>query len=76
MMAWLERAGLDLSMAQRVVIDIPCDDAVRIYIQQVATERLLEGNPPAELALADVADLDQADPVIAEGMELYGTNRA
>ena len=45
---WAEALGIDLSQTRRIVIDIPCHDVVRVYVEQFGTERLLKITPPSD----------------------------
>ena len=49
---WLEKIGIDPKNTRRVVIDIPCDGPIWIYIEQFGDSAMFEVEPPPELTTA------------------------
>lgn len=49
---WLIKIGVDPSTSRRVVIDIPHDGAVMIYVERFGDTRMLEIEPPSKLTTA------------------------
>ncbi len=72
---WLEKIGIDPKMTRRVIIDIPCDGAVWVYIEQFGDSRIFEVEPPPELTTAIRVEPPQDDfeeaIKIAKGLKLY-----
>jgi len=58
---WLEKIGIDPKMTRRVVIDIPCDGAVWVYIERFGDSQMFEIEPPPELAKGIKIVTPQAD---------------
>ena len=49
---WLEKIGIDPKMTRRVVIDIPANGAVWVYIERFGDSSIFEVEPPPELTTA------------------------
>ncbi len=49
---WLEKIGIDTKMTRRVVIDIPANGIIQIYLEQYGDSSIFEIEPPPELATA------------------------
>jgi hypothetical protein len=50
---WLKRAGIKVPCLSHVIIDIPVDGAVRVYIDSYGEERLFQVKPP-DLSSAEI----------------------
>ena len=49
---WLWKIGINPTDTRRVVIDIPCDGPVYMYIERFGNSRIFEVEPPPELTTA------------------------
>ena len=49
---WLEKIGIDPKITRRVVIDIPSDGIVWVYIERYGDSQIFEVEPPPELTTA------------------------
>ena len=58
---WLEKIGIDPNSARRVVIDIPCDGAVVVYIEAYGDSSIFEVEPPPELRTAIRVTQDETE---------------
>ena len=61
---WLRLIGIDTATTRRVVIDIPSNGAVTIYIEKFGTRAMLSVEPPPELGTAIKIDADEVDDQI------------
>ena len=65
---WLEKIGIVPNMTSRVVIDIPANGAVRVYIEQFGDSSMFEVEPPPELTTAIKIKQEESD--IEEAVQL------
>jgi hypothetical protein len=73
--AWLESLGIEAKATRRVIIDIPYDGAVPIYLEQYADESMFEIGPPDDLGKIKVVKAPTVPPGFpTEGVELTLSN--
>ena len=68
---WLETIGIDPKVTRRVVIDIPCNGAVVMYVERFGDSSMFEVEPPPDLITAIIVgqvgtDFEEAVRLINE----------
>ena len=66
---WLQKIGIDTKLARRVIIDIPCNGPIEIYIESYGDSSIFEIEPPPELKTAIRVTAEEVKAVDQEWSE-------
>lgn len=61
---WLEVMGVDVKNTRRVIIDIPYDGAVIVYLEQLGNLAMFEISPPPDLDINPVTPADTPPQIV------------